>query len=291
MLDELLLEGIGPSPEAVKRWEEKRAAASRSCSPPHPPAPLTVEEELALERQKVEALEAKLEASRLETDAWIAAASSLVNMLFLSPSQNANHAASVFAGLESAISKLGFVKELRYCDCSFPVSDASKPKIVLRRWTSLEDSEWDLAWTPAWTCEACIDGQRGITFSTLMKVSGIAMAGRLAISFATDFSAVRVRFTETPTVHLDVACHVTLGDDIFCPYTSTPSWSIAYSAARFSPSMSASSISRSTASWWILRCKCKFKCKCTCKRGGSCAANVHVHVHVNVVDRALQMYM
>lgn len=211
MLDELLLEGIGPSPEAVKRWEEKRAAASRSCSPPHPPAPLTVEEELALERQKVEALEAKLEASRLETDAWIAAASSLVNMLFLSPSQNANHAASVSAGLESAIGKLGFVKELRYCDCSFPASDASKPKIVLRRWTSLEDSEWDLAWTPAWTCEACIDGQRGITFSTLMKVSGIAMAGRLAISFAADFSAVRVRFTETPTVHLDVACHVTLG--------------------------------------------------------------------------------
>ena len=209
MLDELLLEGIGPSPEAVKRWEEKQR--SRSASPMSPPAPPTAEEALAAEKRRVAELEAELTAARRQTEAWIAAASAMVNMVLLSPTQNASYAGTVSMALESALSKVSFVKELRYCDCSFPASAAGKPRVELVRWRSLEDSEWDLEWRPSWTCEACIDGQRGITFSTLLKVSGITLKGRLAISFAPDFSTLAVRFAETPAVHLDVACHVTLG--------------------------------------------------------------------------------
>ena len=210
MLDELSLEGIGPSPEALKLWEEKRSGGSRTPSP-EATEPLSLEAQLAAERAKSARLEEELKASQSETASWIVAASSLVNMLLLSPSQNASYASSVSTALENSLKNLSYVKQLRYCDCSFPACDAGKPRVVLRRWTSLEDSEWDLAWAPSWSCEACIDGQRGISFSTLLRVTNITLAGRLKISFAADFTTLSVRFVSTPAFHVNVSCHVTLG--------------------------------------------------------------------------------
>ena len=128
-----------------------------------------------------------------------------------SPGQNAGYAATAKSVLRSALSSIGFVTGLRYCDCSFPASDASKPEIVLRRWSSLDDSEWDVSWTPIWTAEACVDGSRGISFTTLLKVTNIALRGRIRLTFAADGSQLKVSFLETPAFRCDVACHVTLG--------------------------------------------------------------------------------
>lgn len=212
MLDELSIEGVGPPPATISAWEES-ARSSRSATPVDaaPEVPPTPEEALELERAKCAALEVELAASRARDDGWTAAASSLVNMLLLSPTQNAGYGAAVEAGLAAALKRLSFVAGLRYCDASFPSSDASKPRISLRRWASVEESEWDVDWTPNWTAEACVDGQRGISFSTLLRVTGLAVKGRLSLSFAADFSAVKIMFLEAPEVRLDVACHVTLG--------------------------------------------------------------------------------
>ena len=141
----------------------------------------------------------------------VRATAALANALLLNPGQNAGYAATAKSVLRSALSSIGFVTGLRYCDCSFPASDASKPEIVLRRWSSLDDSEWDVSWTPIWTAEACVDGSRGISFTTLLKVTNIALRGRIRLTFAADGSQLKVSFLETPAFRCDVACHVTLG--------------------------------------------------------------------------------
>jgi len=202
-----MFEGLGPSPDAIRAWEDGRAAREEASEGPPP----TIEEQLANERERSARLERELRAARGETEGWIRAASSIMNMLMLSPHQNKGYATMATRMLQKALSQLGFVTGLRYCDCSFPASDASRPEIVLKRWKSLQDSEWDVAWTPAWTAEACVDGSRGISFTTLLKVSGIAIAGRVRLKFEADGSALAVSFLEAPAFRCDVACHVTLG--------------------------------------------------------------------------------
>ena len=208
MMDDYLFDGLGPSPEALQAWDESRAAREAAEQERAPP---TLEEQLEHEKARAAALEDELKAARGETEAWVRATAALANALLLNPGQNAGYAATAKSVLRSALSSIGFVTGLRYCDCSFPASDASKPEIVLRRWSSLDDSEWDVSWTPIWTAEACVDGSRGISFTTLLKVTNIALRGRIRLTFAADGSQLKVSFLETPAFRCDVACHVTLG--------------------------------------------------------------------------------
>ena len=242
MMDDYLFDGLGPSPEALQAWDESRAAREAAEQKRAPP---TLEEQLEHEKARAAALEDELKAARGETEAWVRACveikilrrvlnhrvvlhaiehpthwlistqvratAALANALLLNPGQNAGYAATAKSVLRSALSSIGFVTGLRYCDCSFPASDASKPEIVLRRWSSLDDSEWDVSWTPIWTAEACVDGSRGISFTTLLKVTNIALRGRIRLTFAADGSQLKVSFLETPAFRCDVACHVTLG--------------------------------------------------------------------------------
>ena len=205
-MDDYLFDGLGPSPEALQAWDERHGREEAA-----PIAPPTVEEQLEAERARTASLEKELAASRAETGAWIQATASLANALLLNPASNAGYASTAKNVLRSALSSIGFVTGLRYCDCSFPTSDASKPTITLRKWSSLSDSEWDVSWTPIWTAEACVDGSRGISFTTLLKVTGISLHGRIRLTFAADGSSLAVSFLETPAFKCDVACHVTLG--------------------------------------------------------------------------------
>ena len=84
-------------------------------------------------------------------------------------------------------------------------------QVRLVRWNGLSDSEWALDFSPAWSCELALDGRQMISFSTVVRVSGVRVAGRLGLSFSSDMRRLGIRFLEKPVLDVRVACHVTLG--------------------------------------------------------------------------------
>mmetsp|Transcript_1002 Transcript_1002/g.3987 ORF Transcript_1002/g.3987 Transcript_1002/m.3987 type:complete len:206 (-) Transcript_1002:421-1038(-) len=130
----------------------------------------------------------------------------------MSPRQNDTYASEVSKLLESALGSLSFVERLRYVNCSFPAANANAPVVELLNWNSLDDSEWKLSWAPPWSCEVCVDGRvQVISFSTLLRVAGARVEGRLRLSFSSDLSTLSIRFLEMPDAHVDVTCKVIIG--------------------------------------------------------------------------------
>lgn len=180
MLGELSLDGgCVPSPEEAPREEEG-------------------------EEDKCARLERELAEARQANNEWCMAASSLVNVLLMSPRQNDAYATEVKKILAQALASF----ELKYVDCSFPSTPANAPKVSLVKWHSLDNSEWHLTWAPAWSCEVCVDGS---VWTTLLRVSGVKIDGRLRLSFSSDLTKIALTFADMPTAHVDVSCKVIIG--------------------------------------------------------------------------------
>ena len=66
----------------------------------------------------------------------------------------------------------------------FPSVRADAPRLQLRRWTSLDDSEWEVAFAPCWTVEACLEGRQfKLPFKLLVRVGAIRIRGEMVVSF------------------------------------------------------------------------------------------------------------
>mmetsp|Transcript_17964 Transcript_17964/g.54972 ORF Transcript_17964/g.54972 Transcript_17964/m.54972 type:complete len:322 (-) Transcript_17964:347-1312(-) len=246
MLGELSLEGgCVPSPEALTKWAStsdtskkprdndmsKRPTIPKAKSMPtrvnggvvesqpkeedehsssSPKEGDSTSAEASLRRENAR-LRAELERAKLANEKWASAASALVNVLLMSPRQNDNYASEVRKQLEKALGSLSVVERIRYVNCSFPASKAHAPSVKLVRWHALDDSEWELRWSPAWSCEVVVDGRQVISFSTLLRVSGVAITGRLKLAFSKDLSKLKLQFAETPATSLAVDCKVIIG--------------------------------------------------------------------------------
>jgi len=240
MLGELSLEGgCVPSPEALTKWSSEKSkqkkakpmtrngagAATSSSSSSSRERTVVVEsqpkeeddaqskeesEEARLRRENA-ALRAELQRARQANENWATAASALVNVLLMSPRQNDNYASEVRKQLQKALGSLSAVERIRYVNCSFPASKAHAPSVKLVRWHALDDSEWELRWSPAWSCEVVVDGRQVISFSALLRVSGVSATGRLKLAFSKDLSKLKLQFAETPATKLDVDCKVIIG--------------------------------------------------------------------------------
>lgn len=171
---------------------------------PSPEEPRVEEEK---EEDKCARLERELAEARRANQEWCMAASSLVNVLLMSPRQNDAYATEVKKSLETAFASLSF--ELKYVDCSFPSTPANAPKVSLVKWYSLDRSEWHLTWAPAWSCEVCVDGR--LSSTTLLRVSGVKIDGRLRLAFSSDLTRLGLTFADMPTAHVDVGCKVIIG--------------------------------------------------------------------------------
>ena len=170
-----------------------------------------LEEALRLERRLCQQLREELSREKRQNAQWKQAASSLVNVLLMSPKQNDAYASEVTKQLEKALTSLSVVESLRYVNCSFPATNAFAPAVELLTWNDLDNSEWLLSWCPAWSCEVVVDGRQVISFSTLLRLSGLKIQGRLKLAFSSDLSKISLRFAEMPAVNLDVTCQVIIG--------------------------------------------------------------------------------
>lgn len=47
------------------------------------------------------------------------------------------------------------------------------PRIALERWGSLDDSEWNLQWSPSWSMQVAVEGQYYVQFKCLVCVSNL----------------------------------------------------------------------------------------------------------------------
>lgn len=208
MVGELALDGgCAPSPESPQENRHERHTEGSSSS-------MVANgdvDELASARQRIAALEAELDQSRRVSEEWSLAASALVNVLLMSPKQNGHYAAEVSKLLESALGSLSFVERLRYVNCSFPAAAGNAPRVQLLRWESLEYSEWRMSFSPAWSCEVCVDGKQLISFSTLVKVLNAKIEGRLRLAFSPNLASLSLSFVDVPTADVDVECGVIIG--------------------------------------------------------------------------------
>ena len=64
--------------------------------------------------------------------------------LLLNPRMNAKYELKVQQRLERAVTKLEAIHAVRYIKCSFPSVDSDAPQLQLRRWESLDESEWEV---------------------------------------------------------------------------------------------------------------------------------------------------
>lgn len=143
---------------------------------------------------------------------WQNAASSLLTSVALSPEMtDIFYSRSLRALLTSALESLDSIEALQHVECSMPSIAAEAPEINLVQWHGLHFSEWDVQWTPtSWWVSVSADGSRwGLAFNCLANVSQISLTTRLRCSFSKDLSAVRVRFTGTP--RLDMQVDTTVG--------------------------------------------------------------------------------
>mmetsp|Transcript_7072 Transcript_7072/g.9914 ORF Transcript_7072/g.9914 Transcript_7072/m.9914 type:complete len:289 (-) Transcript_7072:1452-2318(-) len=215
MFAELSLEGgCVPSPENIWNNAQKNGNITNDTGEQvrtkQPQS--TLEELLAMERAKNEALQAELIKARHDNDEWVRAASALVNALLMSPKQNINYASEVSKLLENALSSLTFVEKVRYVNCSFPSSAGKAPTVRLNEWNSLNDSEWHLSWASSWACEVCVDGRQfGLPFSTLLRVASLRIVGTLKLAFAHNLSNLSISFVSMPDTNLDVTCKLLIG--------------------------------------------------------------------------------
>lgn len=201
LLGELSLDGgCAPSPNESPHSSSTSTAQRQDAEDP-----------LSRARARIAELEAEVAGYRELDSQWSSAISSLVNVLLMSPKQNGNYAAEVSKLLENALGPLSFVERLRYVDCSFPATHANAPKVRLIKWTSLEDSEWHMTFSPAWSCEVCVDGKQLISFSTLLKVAKARIDGRLQLCFSDDLTHVSVSFRDMPQTDVQVECGVVIG--------------------------------------------------------------------------------
>lgn len=202
MLGELSLDGgCVPSPEETSHANPSRQKNGVAGEP----------DELSAARRRIAELEAEVCQTRNALHAWSLAASSLVNVLLMNPRQTGNYSAEVSRLLESALGSLSFVEKVRYVNCSFPSASANAPRVRLVHWRSIEDSEWEMRFAPAWSCEVCVDGKQLISFSTLVRVLNAQIQGRLKLAFSHDLARLSISFVKEPETNVDVDCGVIVG--------------------------------------------------------------------------------
>lgn len=105
------------------------------------------------------ACEAALRSEQEQSREWRRCMRDLFFGLLLNARMNARYEAKVATRIERAISRLEQIQAVRYIKCSFPSVPTDAPQLALRRWASLDDSEWEVAFSPtSWKIELCLEG-------------------------------------------------------------------------------------------------------------------------------------
>ena len=158
------------------------------------------------------ATEAALRSAQEQSSHWEHCVHDLFSGLLLSPRMNARYEVKVSKMLERALTKLDQIESVRYVKCSFPSVASEAPHLKLRRWESLESSEWEVTFAPCWKIELCLEGRSlMMPFKLLVRVGSIQMKGELRLSFPPDLMHTLISFNAMPDFDMSIDSDVSLG--------------------------------------------------------------------------------
>ena len=149
------------------------------------------------------ASEAALSSAQEQSHEWRRCVQEVFNGLLLNPRMNLKYELKVARLLEKAVGRLDRIETVRYVKCSFPSVPTDAPQLQLRRWGSLDESEWEVTFSPRWKMEMCLEGHTAfLPFKLLVRVGGIRLHGEMRVSFPPDMAYTLISFMS--------ACHAAL---------------------------------------------------------------------------------
>ena len=193
------------SPSAVAA--RTNSAGSAVGSPPPAAGSSREVEQL---RSQLAALRAEMEAESANTRMYNTCIEQVINGLLLNPKMCGKFELRVSQKLEAALRKLAQVERVEYVSCKFASVVTEAPKLSLRRWEGLQESEWDVAWAPtSWRTEISIKGKWAAKM--VVRIHGVRMRGTCRTSFPADMGHVLISFQEMPSVTFETDSDVSLG--------------------------------------------------------------------------------
>jgi len=165
---------------------------------------------MALQKQ-VEALREQLRVSETKVAMWEECMQQLLYCMLLSPDMNDMYKTECVALLREALQSVEQIEKVHYVECSFPSVPAEAPHIQLERWTSLDESEWNVRWAPSWSIQVALEGLQYVQFRLMLRLFDFRVSGRLKLRAKPDFSSIVLSFIEMPKLRLRTGCNVSWG--------------------------------------------------------------------------------
>ncbi len=204
------------------------AAASGSPTSPmtgpasprqRPTSPLAGEQSAQELQQQVDSLTAQLAEAqwalseeRRQTEQWRRCVREIGNGMLLNARMNAKYVRRVASRLEATLLKLNHIENVKYVNCSFPSVAADAPFLQLLSYNALDSSRWEVAWSPCWSVELCLEGHSFLVpFSVVVRLRSLRLRGEMTMSFPPDMAHAIISFVDTPEVQFEVDSDVSVG--------------------------------------------------------------------------------
>ena len=168
-------------------------------------------DQVAALQAQVRGLQARLRSSEAKVAMWEEACQQLVHCIVLSPDMNEYYSELCTELLTGALSSVEQISQVRFVECSFPSVPNEAPHIQLERWESLADSEWQFRWAPSWSVQVAVEGSQYMTFSLMIRLFDLRVAGRIKVRMSPDLSSIGLMFTQLPKLRLKTECSISLG--------------------------------------------------------------------------------
>ena len=102
---------------------------------------------------------------------------------------------------------------MRYVRCSFPSVAAEAPELLLRRWVSMDDSDWEVSFrSKCWSIELGLEGRTMLMpFKLIVRVTAMSLKGVISLTLPNDLAFVVFSFHEMPKLQMTMDTTVSLG--------------------------------------------------------------------------------
>jgi len=82
----------------------------------------------------------------------------------------------------------------------------------LVKYDALDWSRWEVAWSPCWSVELCLEGHSFLVpFKLVIRLRSLRLRGELTATFAPDLAYAIISFVEFPEVQFEVDSDVSVG--------------------------------------------------------------------------------
>mmetsp|Transcript_8517 Transcript_8517/g.14386 ORF Transcript_8517/g.14386 Transcript_8517/m.14386 type:complete len:320 (+) Transcript_8517:110-1069(+) len=177
-----------------------------SIPPGHARPELGLTTDVRVLQQQVAALQTKLDAANANIVMWERCMQQLFGCLFLSPDMNEMYKSECMSTVREALLAQEQITDVHYVECSFPSVPSEAPRIKLQYWHSLDESEWQVKWSPSWSVKVSMEGLQYVQLKLIIRIFDLKMSGRLRMKLSADMSTITLSFVQLPRVRLKTEC-------------------------------------------------------------------------------------